>query len=395
MFSAMSKRTAKTTSKDTELERRRAHIERLERETFGEPSKATGPETLGENELWWHNHYQFFKDHGYLLRPRYAPGWIPSWKTSKKECNACEDAEVPLFGHILDATRTEDGSFVTLKIVKKSVHPHEVDIGLYFSSKSLASDPANHCVPIHEVLQVPEDDDRVIIVMPLLRLYSNPRFDTVGEVVECFRQLFEGLHFMHTHHVAHRDCMNLNTMMDAKSLYIDAYHPSRPRLKRDFSGFARHYTRTQRPPKYFFIDFGISRRYDPSNSSPLEDPIWGGDKTVPEFQKSNEPRNPFPTDVYYLGNLIREDILQTKVGFEFMEPLITDMVRDDPNKRPTMDEVVSRFDEIRKGLGNWKLRSRVVDKEEGAVSGLFRGAGHWARRVKFIAGGVPAIPARS
>lgn len=70
------------------------------------------------------------------------------------------------------------------------MHPYEVEIGQYFSSESLRTDPANHCVPIYEVIPVPEEQ-RVIIVMPLLRDYTSPPFCTFGEVVECFRQLFE------------------------------------------------------------------------------------------------------------------------------------------------------------------------------------------------------------
>jgi hypothetical protein len=50
----------------------------------------------------------------------------------------------------------------------------------------------NHCVPILDVLAVP-DEERDIIVMPLLRRYSNPPFETFGEVVDCLRQLFEVL----------------------------------------------------------------------------------------------------------------------------------------------------------------------------------------------------------
>ena len=80
---------------------------------------------------------------------------------------------------------------VTLKQITRAEHPYEVDIALYFSSEDLALNPANHCVPIHDVLALDDDDDFVIIVMPLLRPYANPRFDTIGEVVECFRQLFE------------------------------------------------------------------------------------------------------------------------------------------------------------------------------------------------------------
>ena len=64
-------------------------------------------------------------------------------------------------------------------------------IALYFSSQALASQPVNHCVPAYEVFTLDAEDDIMIMVMPLLRPYNNPRFDTVGEVVECFRQLFE------------------------------------------------------------------------------------------------------------------------------------------------------------------------------------------------------------
>ena len=107
-----------------------------------------------------------------------------------------------------------------------------------------------------------------------------------------------------------RDCTQMNIMMDASGLSIDAFHPVDPLMKRDFSGYARFRKRTQRPPKYYFIDFGLSRRYDPSLTKPLEIPIWGGDKGVPEFQGSNEPRDPFATDVFYLGNAIRTQFLE-------------------------------------------------------------------------------------
>lgn len=78
-----------------------------------------------------------------------------------------------------------------LKKIKKSEHPHEVDIGLFLSSGPLVSNPRNHCVPSLEVLQSPEDDDLFIIVMPFLRQFDSPDFDTVGEVLEFIRQLFE------------------------------------------------------------------------------------------------------------------------------------------------------------------------------------------------------------
>ena len=78
-----------------------------------------------------------------------------------------------------------------LKHINCNIHPYEVEIGLYFSSEPLASHPRNHCVPIYEVLDIPNTDKEVIIVMPLLREFGDPRIKSIGEAVEFFRQVFE------------------------------------------------------------------------------------------------------------------------------------------------------------------------------------------------------------
>jgi hypothetical protein len=92
---------------------------------------------------------------------------------------------------LLDARRTQDGARVTLKRIDVLRHPFEIEIGRYFCSALLSEDPANHCVPIYDVLQVPASNNIAIIVMPLLRDATDPYFDTVGEVVDCVHQLLE------------------------------------------------------------------------------------------------------------------------------------------------------------------------------------------------------------
>jgi hypothetical protein len=133
---------------------------------------------------------------------------------------------------------------------------------------------------------------------------------------------------------------------------------------KDFRRNVKGYSRTRRPTRYLLIDFGLSRFYDPANGPPLDRPLRGGDKSAPEHQDGTTPCNPFPTDVYYLGNLVREEYMEVRFifylhkhfvtstnqkynGLEFMQPLIVDMVQEDPTKRPNMDEVVTRFAEIR------------------------------------------------
>jgi hypothetical protein len=99
----------------------------------------------------------------------------------------------------MDATRISDGKTVMLKRIERSVHPFEIEIAQFFNTQPQASDPRSHCVPILEVLQDPDDEDSSVLVMPFLRSYYEPEFDTYGEAVECFRQLFEVcvLHYLH------------------------------------------------------------------------------------------------------------------------------------------------------------------------------------------------------
>lgn len=166
---------------------------------------------LSEEEVWWRDHQVWLQERGYLLRPRYRPDWVPSWKKSDVRMYSCEDGQslgvrascIRLWGHqrssstiqlrvhILDATRIRDNVPVTLKRLKTREHPYEIQIGRYLSSEPLASDPKNHCVPILEVLDLPEDDNTKLLVMPLLRIFDNPPFLTVGEAVEFMRQAIE------------------------------------------------------------------------------------------------------------------------------------------------------------------------------------------------------------
>jgi hypothetical protein len=100
-------------------------------------------------------------------------------------------------------------------------------------------------------------------------------------------------------------------MMDATPMYPEMYHPIRTELKSDFSGPASHFSRTERPPRYYIVDFGISSKYTADQLPVQEDIIRGGDKSPPEHQDDGrETADPFPTDVYYVGNMIRTHFIE-------------------------------------------------------------------------------------
>ncbi|KAJ7147583.1 hypothetical protein C8R43DRAFT_1097128 [Mycena crocata] len=353
-------------------------------------------------EIWWRDRQQWLETRGYMLRPRFRPGWTPSWIAQKTFSVMVEDGQILKFGKILDAIRVEDGHLVTFKKIQKSVPEYaaETNIGLYFSTPPRAAHPHNHCIPTYEVLQIPDDAEHELIVMPALRRFTSPPFDTFGEVVECLRQIFQGIQFMHAHHVAHRDCSSYNIMMDATKLYPNGFHPSSIDDNRNYKGKASYTMRTECNPKYYLIDFGISRMYDPARGPPLDYAVLGGDKTLPECQEDNRNKlhDPFPTDIYYLGNMVRREFIKGSrftegySGFGFIEPLIADMTAKEPSTRLTIDEVVVRFDQIRRSLNAWKLRSRPIPLKEFRLVTLFRAIPHWLRRISYILRGIPPVP---
>lgn len=48
---------------------------------------------LYDFEYFWRDHYHWLKEQGYLLRPRYHPEWVASWKDKQKSWRFFEDAQ--------------------------------------------------------------------------------------------------------------------------------------------------------------------------------------------------------------------------------------------------------------------------------------------------------------
>ncbi|VDC07537.1 unnamed protein product [Peniophora sp. CBMAI 1063] len=339
-------------------------------------------------ELKWRERQPALLEKGYQLRPRFRPGWKPSWKKwdwlprwikyGLMNPYGREDSLPLMWGElIMDAIRVSDDAPVVMKIIDKHAHPEELNIARSFTP---LRDDRNHCVPVWDFFDAPDDSARTIIVMPLLRKFDDPPFETVGEVVECVRQLLEGLQFMHEHNVAHRDCFTPNIMMDASPLYIRPFHPSNPAKRRDWKGPVKaisrteYYNRTRKHVKYYFIDFGISKRYPAGSTASRELPIIPADKSVPEHQGAlyHTPSNPFATDVYLLGNAIRERFMK-RPGFEklrFMEALVLQMTAENPLARPKIGEAVARFATL--DPGNLDLSLSTASRGTGAQSASSR-----------------------
>ncbi|KAJ8078019.1 hypothetical protein PM082_000221 [Marasmius tenuissimus] len=354
-------------------------------------------EQLQPSEQFWARCEPWLKEKGYGLRPRYRPGWVASWKDSDLEPSGCEDGQAIEHGGFLDGEKLSDGSIVFFK--KLPASDIEVEMNRLLATLN-TEDPRNHCVLPHEILEVPNDveaDATALLVLPFMTRWHDPEFSTAGEVLDFFQQLCEGLDFLHENGIVHNDIKFNNVMMDSRNLCDQPIHPVKQIMARDWSHKVQTHTRTDRPVKYYFIDFGLAQQY--SSGKPRErEPGYGGDTTVPEF-KRKESCDPFAVDVYRLGNLIKECLLTgtlsavlfpKRKGLEFLNELITDMTQPDPAKRPTIREVISRLGDIRKGLSWRELRAPIPANDD--HMGVKRRSTHWRKQLANTLKGKSALP---
>ncbi|KAI9451008.1 kinase-like domain-containing protein [Lactarius psammicola] len=346
--------------------------------------------TLVMTERWWRDRYNVISERGYRLRPRYHPQWEPSWSKTGKDFYTVEDGQATILRATMDANRIRDGRPVMLKKVLPGDGPHELRINQLFSSAEHSRERDNHCAPLLDVIELSgQFGSQRLMVFPLLRPFNQPRIQTFGEFAAFFTQICEGIRFMHQRNVAHRDCTANNIMFDSSKMYPNGFHPVKIDRNRNFKGTAKAYTRTQRPPRYYFIDFGLSRQYPSQDAT--DEPLRGGDKSAPEH-RSGRRCNPFHTDIYYIGNLIRQEFVMKCNGFEFMEDLIASMTRDNPAERPPIEEVLQEFSRIRASLKKRKLRSAIESKNAPKVLGIIRQARQSIRTLGYVVSGRPAIP---
>ena len=202
-----------------------------------------------------------------------------------------------------------------------------------------------------------------------------------------------------------RDHLEKNIMLDPSAMYPKGFHPVRINRGRDFKGSPPRYNRTQRPPRYYLIYSSLTRQYNTRNA--LDEPLPGGDRSAPEHWRLGRC-NPFRTDIYYLGDLVREHFMEVNLlglvcfvayrafqeynGFEFMEGLVKSMTHEVPLVRLRIEEVVARFSHIRESLSAAKLRSPITSRRDPSIITAFRYTSQTIRTVRYIVSQKSAIP---
>ena len=75
-----------------------------------------------------------------------------------------------------------------------------------------------------------------------------------------------------------------------------------------------------------------------------------------------------------------------------MRRLVGDMCKENPKERPTMDEVMDRFEDVCVRLSDWKLRSRVASRRELWIVTFLRSFRHRHAQFNLARRGTAAIP---
>ncbi|KAG7440649.1 uncharacterized protein BT62DRAFT_1012425 [Guyanagaster necrorhizus] len=279
------------------------------------------------SELFWVKHQPYLENQGYLLRPRYHPDWCPSWiqkdGTNLREKNSFllfEDQHRSIYTSVvLDAIRIEDGVKVALRIVP--VGSQELAMMMHLSSPQMRSDPRNHTVPVLGTIPIPgEENDRVFVILPVLRWFHPPDFHCRRQFADAFRQILEGIDFMHENNIAHGDACTLNFLMDATNVCPKGFHMA-DTDSIDELGHGLHARPRCLTTKHF------PEGKDAARTIELKCQI----KTSPEFLSAPVPYNPFRLDVYNVRATFLS-FCEKYAGVDEFKPFCVEMMAKDPSK---------------------------------------------------------------
>ncbi|KIO23717.1 hypothetical protein M407DRAFT_77767 [Tulasnella calospora MUT 4182] len=332
----------------------------------------------------WLSRFHFLKEHGYLLRARYRPGWVPSWKDNPDVFKLEREDGVNIRVRLLDAQRISDGQFVMIKEVKSS--SKEGLIACYLSSEKFKSDPRNHAVPVLDVLKDVVRSGTVLLVFPVLRHITDPPISSVSEALDLVGQTLEGLVFLHEHEVAHRDCAFGNIMMDARALFPTQWHPQFPHCDLQNRIYMRIKSRTDvGGVRYYFTDFGLSSKGEVQVTG------LAGLEPSPELS-DHVPYNPYKLDVYILGKMYQRKILDEFINVGFLQPLIDRMTSLNPVDYLSAVGAYAMFKDIRASLNIAWFNQRLRKRESRLVARFLKESSYWLQLQLTQLSAKPVLP---
>ncbi|KAG8787013.1 hypothetical protein FRC12_015997 [Ceratobasidium sp. 428] len=336
----------------------------------------------GEDDLFglngfesrWVSHHDYLLERGYQLRPRFRPGWVRSWKGTHLYPEDCEDSWAAVSKLTLDAVRISDGRQVMIKKLIPSAEKPEHDVQKelrmvqHLSAPTLRDDPRNHAMEYLDSFPIPNIPGGVFMVTALYASWNRPEFETIDQAIDCIRQILEGLAFLHENRIAHRDCTPPNIMMDLRPLVDEPFHPIRNACSLDGKYFIERRSRSEAPVRYFYIDFDLSTWFE---SEETEKAVLGkhGRVQAPELSDTI-PYDPFMVDIFVIGTFLEQEFFKKYRGFGFLGPVIRQMKRDHPRRRPNAAQVERSFLKLTANISPRTRRWPLTPRRSGLTTAI-------------------------
>ncbi|KXN81853.1 hypothetical protein AN958_03622 [Leucoagaricus sp. SymC.cos] len=220
----------------------------------------------------------------------------------------------------------------------------EVSLLLELNTPELRQDPWNPCPHVLRAVDHDAASEHLFVCMERLHEYNSPPMSTVAQYIDFFRQILEGLSFLHEHNLVGFSCSDPSSYMvdlssgpysnnasitsllsATSSLHTGASTPLKSPGHRDHSPHHHQYyhhhsvtadvalfDRSIYPVRYYFVNFSHARRLD------VNGPVR--DRTVsipsPSISPSKHPLGakqpcPYKEDVKDLGNLMENMLIDT------------------------------------------------------------------------------------
>lgn len=101
--------------------------------------------------------------------------------------------------------------------------------------------------------------------------------------------------------------------MDSKKMYPYGFHPTRKTENIDGFTRAKYISRSKaKDVKYLYIDFGMSKLIRSETDRRMR--IKQGARILPPEIERGDVYDPFPVDMYYLGHVYREFLLEVRAS---------------------------------------------------------------------------------
>ncbi|RPD66228.1 kinase-like protein [Lentinus tigrinus ALCF2SS1-7] len=263
-------------------------------------------DTCRDVKQWYHDYWAVEASQGRTVI-RDLPGYLRACR-GQDENDLCQDAGLP--DRLFRGTQCSTG----VKVVIKAVHlsSREYDVIRYLSSPALRTHPMNHCIPVLDLIEVPQEKLAFIVMEEWsAQLATNTPCSLVC-FLNALRQCIEHIAFMHAHHIAHLDVSIRNVLTD----------------------YFGHYA---------FVDYELSSRYDAIPNPRIRCPRR---TEVPPELERGEASDPYKVDVYGLGVLMLCALKLSDHDIPELYPLIRQMLHDQFEQRPAALQALAMFNTI-------------------------------------------------